>query len=344
MQSVQTEIVRFKPSLPFRPEGKQVVYVEPAYEPGINEFLRNNYGGLRTGFANVGYEFCYFPCISRRLGGQEFVRYYTPYRADSAGQSLGSDCLRPFVKRGYELAPSLLLYGGQDAGGHTFHALRLKGHEHELRPLFDAFFRYLNEYEKGAADSEFFCATSSIEPVPEPDDFADMHFPEEVMELIADVSEKIRRLRQYGVNDMVLRSLLQPQIKLSRLRVTSRGQILLPDYGNLEIRMTPLVKAVYFLFLRHPEGLVFKSLPDFRRELYEIYSHLSGRDSGEAVMRSIMDVTDPCKNSINEKCARIREAFVREFDDRLAEYYYVTGGRGCTKRVRLPRELVEWDL
>ena len=188
MQRVQTEIVRFKPSLPFRPEGKQVVYVESAYEPAINEFLRNNYGGLRTGFANVGYEFCYFPCISRRLGGPEFVRYYTPYRADSAGQSLGSDCLRPFVKRGYELAPSLLLYGGQDAGGHTFHALRLKGHEHELRPLFDAFFRYLNEYEKGAADSEFFCATSSIEPDLEPDDFAAMHFPEEVMELIADVS------------------------------------------------------------------------------------------------------------------------------------------------------------
>ena len=56
------------------------------------------------------------------------------------------------------------------------------------------------------------------------------------------------------------------------------------------------------------------------------------------------ETTVPGASGINEKCARIREAFVREFDDRLAEYYYVTGGRGCTKRVRLPRELVEWDL
>lgn len=97
------------------------------------------------------------------------------------------------------------------------------------------------------------------------------------------------------------------------------------------------------MFLRHPEGIVFKLLPDYRGELHEIYTHLTGRSSNEAVMQSIKDVTDPCKNSINEKCARIREAFVREFDDRLAEYYYVTGNRGEAKRVRLPERLVVWE-
>ena len=35
--------------------------------------------------------------------------------------------------------------------------------------------------------------------------------------------------------------------------------------------MTPIVKAVYFLFLRHPEGILFKELIDYRDELDMIY-------------------------------------------------------------------------
>lgn len=44
----------------------------------------------------------------------------------------------------------------------------------------------------------------------------------------------------------------------------SGGRILLPDYGDREIKMTPLAKAVYLLFLRHPMGIKFKCLPDHR--------------------------------------------------------------------------------
>ena len=108
--------------------------------------------------------------------------------------------------------------------------------------------------------------------------------------------------------------------------------------------MTPLVKAVYFLFLRHPEGIVFKNLPDYREELLMIYKKLTGRVSDEDVLRSIEDVTNPCKNSINEKCARIREAFIREFDDSIARFYYVTGGRAKAKNILLPRDYVNWKL
>ena len=108
--------------------------------------------------------------------------------------------------------------------------------------------------------------------------------------------------------------------------------------------MTPLVKAVYFLFLRHPEGIVFKNLPDYREELLMIYKKLTGRVSDEDVLRSVEDVTNPCKNSINEKCARIREAFIREFDDRIARYYYVTGERATAKRIVLSHDNVKWNL
>ena len=58
--------------------------------------------------------------------------------------------------------------------------------------------------------------------------------------------------------------------------------------------------------------------------------------------KSIQEVTNPLSNSINEKCARIREAFLIHFDDYLAKEYYVTGYRGQPKFIKLPRHLIEW--
>ena len=89
---------------------------------------------------------------------------------------------------------------------------------------------------------------------------------------------------------------------------------------------------------------MFSYLPDFRNELMEIYKSIKGPFFNyETALRSIEDVTDPLSNSINEKCSRIREAFVSQFDDSLARYYYVDGKRGEPKKIALPRTLVKWD-
>ena len=54
-------------------------------------------------------------------------------------------------------------------------------------------------------------------------------------------------------------------------------------------------------------------------------------------------MTNPLMNSINEKCARIRGAFVGQFDNYLAKYYYIDGLRAEPKKITLPRELVIWE-
>lgn len=129
--------------------------------------------------------------------------------------------------------------------------------------------------------------------------------------------------------------------KLSRLVITKDFRILLPDYYNMEIKMEPLVKAVYFLFLKHPEGIMFKFLPDYREELTQIYVNLKPNGMNERVLQSIEDVTNPTLNSINEKCARISGAF--QFDEKLARHYYIEGKRGEPKKISLPRDLVTWE-
>ena len=107
--------------------------------------------------------------------------------------------------------------------------------------------------------------------------------------------------------------------------------------------MEPLVKAVYLLFLKHPEGIIFKGLTDCREELLDIYKILKPMGLNKRTVQSIEDVTNPLLNSINEKCARIRSAFVKEFDESLAKNYFVTGERGEAKKIALPRDLVIWE-
>lgn len=172
---------------------------------------------------------------------------------------------------------------------------------------------------------------------------ADKAFTFESRQLMKEVAERIDLLRQMGVNIAVLEQLIQQPLKLSRLVITKDYDIILPDYHHMEIKMAPLIKAVFILFLRHPEGIIFKHLPDYRNELWDIYYMLKDGMVSESHRKSIDDVTDPFNNSINEKCARIREAFVSKFDERLACHYYVDGRRGEAKKIDLPRDLVIWE-
>ena len=131
-------------------------------------------------------------------------------------------------------------------------------------------------------------------------------------------------------------------IKLSRLTIAKDGTILLADYQK-EVKMEPIVKAVYLLFLKHPEGIAFKYLPDYRKELTDLYQKIKPFGLTEKAIRSIEDVTNPLLNSINEKCSRIRAAFLSEVDSTLLEQYIVTGKGGEVKKIALPRDLVVWE-
>lgn len=142
---------------------------------------------------------------------------------------------------------------------------------------------------------------------------------------------------------MFLHNLIDEGEHLSRLRITKDYRILLVDYNNLEIKLSVLPKAVFFLFLRHPEGIRFKELSDYYSELLQIYLKMNPNGGRVKQEQSIRDITDPCNNSINEKCARIREAFVSNFDDRLAKNYYVTGKRGEVKRIMLDESMIIWE-
>ena len=165
---------------------------------------------------------------------------------------------------------------------------------------------------------------------------------EELKQLMEELKKKMRRLKEYGMSEKEILSSLHTDQQLPQLIITRNYRIFLGD-EHREVHLEPLVKSVYLLFLKHPEGIIFKDLPDYRKELALIYNKVRPWGLTDRALKSIEDVTNPMLNSINEKCARIRRTFVSMLDSSVAEQYYIKGARGKAKKITLSRELVAWE-
>lgn len=164
------------------------------------------------------------------------------------------------------------------------------------------------------------------------------------MDDIVRLKEKMRliidELRKNGVPEYEIEKLLAVDKPLSRIAVTKGYKILLPDYKK-EIKLEPLHKAIYLLFLRHPEGIRFKEISDYKDELADIYRSMKiNTQARHRVEKSIADVTDPLNHSIHEKCARINSIFKKELGEKVAKHYQILGQKGEKRTIGLDRDLV----
>lgn len=169
---------------------------------------------------------------------------------------------------------------------------------------------------------------------------ADDLFDYEARKLSEEIKERVNKLRLKGIDERAIYALFAPECEESRLIITKDYRIILPDFNNMEIKMEPLPKAVFLLFLKHPEGIYFKQLRNYTSELFDIYKAMTNTVDISNVITRLERITDPFDNSINEKCSRIREAFLSQMSEDIAENYFITGRRGCEKKIKLKRNLI----
>ena len=172
----------------------------------------------------------------------------------------------------------------------------------------------------------------------------------------------IEQLQAEGRNDLLLKAIGVPLLealrieaakgRLSRLVITEDYRFILTDY-NKEVELQPVHKAVYLLFLAHPEGIEFKRLADYREELTQYYMATAKMMDKEKVMESVDHLINPLDNAINEKCSRIKKGFLELMDEYTASYYFISSHTqkhiaGSSriwyerlKVITLPRELVK---
>lgn len=337
------KLIRFDARrLPFRPLEKQVIYFDASpisKKMGypIVRLIDQYYDDIRNMFEAEGLEFCFLPRISRTLQLTELYAYFHPDSPSTENhmnwEMVRADNLAKYFANEEdidELPQGLIKYTGQCFGNdYIFSYVPIEGDTDQ--ELMQAVRFYLKFY----SDQNYYDRFRAYPRMEEAS-------AEENENMLTLAQSLVTRLRENGVNDLVIEEIFHPTQKLSRLHVRY-PRIFLPDYQNMEIRMSPLPKAVYLLYLKHPEGIRFYNLPDYRDELYHIYAGFSGRENPDDIRASVEDVTNPLGNSINEKCSRIRQAFLSKFEDRLARNYYITGERGTAKKIILPREMVTWE-
>ena len=350
-------------NLPFECSLNEVIYFEIEYDEATNRIIRENIDFIRDCFAKANLRFIYLPLIGKEIAeDKQYWKYISPSSKDIRAElpSLSNDYIFQFLAEtdnNYQIGKtSLIRYNT------TWDRNIEDKHNHSI---FDIYSFNINEADDIKKYFDFLCKQTKQLKCWNEDDFgipficvyechkkpkdADEAFDEETKYLLKEVEYKIDLLRRKGISQVVLDKLVKPEQKLSRLVVTKDFRIILPDYGNMEIEMTPLVRAVFLLFLKHPEGILFKELPDYRLELAEIYGKIKGARFSRNLFgirkydKSIVNATDPLNNSINEKCARIREAFLLKFHEGLAENYFVTGKRGEPKMIKLSKDLIKWE-
>ena len=148
-----------------------------------------------------------------------------------------------------------------------------------------------------------------------------------------EVKKLVSHLRSEGRIDLLLHAIGVPLLeelrieaakgRLSRLVITKDYRFILEDYQK-EVELQPVHKAVYLLFLAHPEGIEFKRLADYREELLRYYMATGKMMDKEKVIESVDHLVNPLDNAINEKCSRIKKVFLDLMDVYTASYYIIS--------------------
>ena len=152
----------------------------------------------------------------------------------------------------------------------------------------------------------------------------------------------IAKFLRAGYTKETIWAMIEPFQELSPIHITKDLRIILPLYDK-EIELPPVQKAVFLLFLKHPEGIYFKNLISHHTELYQLYRKLAIRGSSINHATTVMDLVNPLSNSMNEKCSQIKKRIQAILDDSLAKHYYISGAKGELKRIDINPDMIVWE-
>lgn len=347
--------------------GKKVIlYIERDYNRLVNKYLTANYMRLREVMARSGNEFVYLPEWLNNEDLLEGVDYFVPNVPEEDRHQLIKE-LYLHVNFAYHIGVSGACFVRFSSDGKTVeYSYPLNEKLLNLNRLLDieeesVLFRVTDNVLKDYPASDYFLpsvelANQRVEEmesllenaeaseemmVAEGDDI-----DPEVLVLSHEIAEKIQRLKAIGGLNFVVslfKAHLQSTTKISRLYVDAEYRIFLTDYGNREIKLPPLAKIVYLLFLNHPEGLKFKHLSDYRHELLHLYKNISSRMDVDQLVMNVNRLIDPFDNSLNEKVSVIRLRFISEMDESLVKPYLISGEKGERRYIAVDRSLVSYS-
>lgn len=332
-------------------EKRTVLYVTSP-EEAEHYYKDSIFRNLDIDFSKVSYKFAFLPEIAGKLNG-DMLQYLFPGREEGA-----------FADEMYHRLKALTCIEDLNGffykhDGVAYYRAIPEWSSGEAEKAINSFIEHLRSIQKPESDIRFSKIDSSILnetylPSFDSDALDEIRFSvkseekEEPIELdprvqaIIEAWERIER--QFGVTIQDVEILLGYRVKLSHLHITRSGKIILSDWeGAPEVKMDDITKAIYFYFLRHPEGTSIKGLQSHEDEILGYYMSITGRDNPEQIRYSLHNHLNPYGNSINVSISRIKKAFKDIVGDRIAKFYYVDGRYGEIRKIALDRDLVLWE-
>ena len=195
--------------------------------------------------------------------------------------------------------------------------------------------------KKGGIEARmmWFLLTSGVAGVLEEPgaDYAGVLERMEAAELLA-LMEKVRaRLKELSVEETLNQG--QDSVKLF---IDKTYTIRMDAAEGPEIPLRPLVKALFILFLRHPEGILLKQRDQYRQELEEIYAVICPYNTAEDVRERVGRLVNLQDNSFSEKASVLNARLEDLLPKGTADDYKIQGYNGHPRRIPVNPLLVNW--
>ena len=147
--------------------------------------------------------------------------------------------------------------------------------------------------------------------------------------IIGQIIDSFEGLRK----QLLFRNRLQLETKLSRVEITAKGKFILIDYGNLELKFSPLRKSIYKLFLESIQGYTIADLLGADVELVKLYQSFQPNKTAEEIDATIKGICDPHSMRIHEEISKINAEIVQKLGERILVNYIISGERGEKKKI-----------
>ena len=171
-------------------------------------------------------------------------------------------------------------------------------------------------------------------------------YSQETLDMLSELKKLAQELYKRGVPQERISREVECLPELMDLHITSDYKILIPECGNAEVELDPKSKALYFLFLRHKEGLLRSDLYNYKDELAELLmAILNTEELSTPKKKAIENLISKTKSkSFDDSCNIIKREFLKVFDESMAAYYFIYGEKGQTRGIRLPRVYLKVEI
>ena len=155
---------------------------------------------------------------------------------------------------------------------------------------------------------------------------------EDAASIVAQIRNLLGQLRTKGATEQDIDSLLSEQ-QPGRAYINTQGMLVLPDEGGVQIRLTPMERTLYILFLRYPQGINADELWRYWNELCKIYGSQTVYDDINLIEDAVEGICDEEKVTWYTNVSRIKRKITDKLGKRAAEQYIIRRGEDGLYRI-----------